>query len=148
MCLLKQLTLTQLCVPFLHWIFLPCVNIWEIEHMLTCSLTHTLPLLLLLKHTFPPPGNSFIILSSSSLKPSSKSVTFPTHMFHFSLFMSKSSHHNHPFNCFFSVSSIPLSLHVPSNYRAQYHSYDRLSISSICPDYSLKIKKIAMDQSK
>ncbi|XP_053181094.1 ras-specific guanine nucleotide-releasing factor 2 isoform X1 [Scomber japonicus] len=37
-------------------------------------------------------------------------------------------------------SSIPI--------RAQYHSYDRLSISSICPDYSLKIKKIAMDQSK
>ncbi|KAG7240037.1 hypothetical protein INR49_028040 [Caranx melampygus] len=37
-------------------------------------------------------------------------------------------------------SSIPI--------RAQYHSFDRLSISSICPDYSLKIKKIAMDQSK
>ncbi|KAJ4942303.1 hypothetical protein JOQ06_012169 [Pogonophryne albipinna] len=37
-------------------------------------------------------------------------------------------------------SSIPI--------RAQYHSYDRLSISSICPDYSLKIKKITMDQSK
>lgn len=41
-----------------------------------------------------------------------------------------------------------LSLHVPSNYRAQYHSFDRLSISSICPDYCPKIKKIAMDQSK
>ncbi|XP_043965169.1 ras-specific guanine nucleotide-releasing factor 2 isoform X1 [Gambusia affinis] len=37
-------------------------------------------------------------------------------------------------------SSIPI--------RAQRHSFDRLSISSICPDYSLKIKKIAMDQSK
>uniref|UniRef100_A0A3Q1JD67 Ras protein-specific guanine nucleotide-releasing factor 2a n=1 Tax=Anabas testudineus TaxID=64144 RepID=A0A3Q1JD67_ANATE len=37
-------------------------------------------------------------------------------------------------------SSIPI--------RAQYYSFDRLSISSICPDYSLKIKKIAMDQSK
>ncbi|XP_026177924.1 ras-specific guanine nucleotide-releasing factor 2 isoform X2 [Mastacembelus armatus] len=37
-------------------------------------------------------------------------------------------------------SSIPI--------RAQYHSFDRLSISSFCPDYSLKIKKIAMDQSK
>nr|XP_057926915.1 ras-specific guanine nucleotide-releasing factor 2 isoform X2 [Doryrhamphus excisus] len=37
-------------------------------------------------------------------------------------------------------SSIPI--------RAQYHSFDRLSISSICPDYSLKIKKITMDQSK
>ncbi|XP_047448452.1 ras-specific guanine nucleotide-releasing factor 2 isoform X4 [Mugil cephalus] len=37
-------------------------------------------------------------------------------------------------------SSIPI--------RPQYHSFDRLSISSLCPDYSLKIKKIAMDQSK
>ncbi|XP_032435482.1 ras-specific guanine nucleotide-releasing factor 2 isoform X1 [Xiphophorus hellerii] len=37
-------------------------------------------------------------------------------------------------------SSIPI--------RVQSHSFDRLSISSICPDYSLKIKKIAMDQSK
>ncbi|KAM9744375.1 ras-specific guanine nucleotide-releasing factor 2 isoform 2-T2 [Menidia menidia] len=37
-------------------------------------------------------------------------------------------------------SSIPI--------RAQYHSFDRLSVSSICPDYSLKIKKIAIDQSK
>ncbi|XP_034727738.1 ras-specific guanine nucleotide-releasing factor 2 isoform X1 [Etheostoma cragini] len=37
-------------------------------------------------------------------------------------------------------SSIPI--------RAQYHSFDRLSILSISPDYSLKIKKIAMDQSK
>ncbi|XP_041855622.1 ras-specific guanine nucleotide-releasing factor 2 isoform X2 [Melanotaenia boesemani] len=37
-------------------------------------------------------------------------------------------------------SSIPI--------RAQYHSFDRLSISSICPDYCMKIKKIAMDQSK
>ncbi|XP_013858047.1 ras-specific guanine nucleotide-releasing factor 2 isoform X2 [Austrofundulus limnaeus] len=37
-------------------------------------------------------------------------------------------------------SSIPI--------RTRYHSFDRLSISSICPDYSLKIKKIAMDQSK
>ncbi|KAM8886770.1 ras-specific guanine nucleotide-releasing factor 2 isoform 2-T2 [Spinachia spinachia] len=37
-------------------------------------------------------------------------------------------------------SSIPI--------RAQYHSFDRLSISSISPDYSLKIKRIAMDQSK
>ncbi|KAI2664409.1 Ras-specific guanine nucleotide-releasing factor 2 [Labeo rohita] len=32
--------------------------------------------------------------------------------------------------------------------RVQYHSFDRLSITSICPDYSLKIRKIAMDQSK
>ncbi|XP_061755783.1 ras-specific guanine nucleotide-releasing factor 2 isoform X1 [Nerophis ophidion] len=37
-------------------------------------------------------------------------------------------------------SSIPI--------RGQYHSLDRLSISSICPDYSLKIKKITVDQSK
>ncbi|KAM6930471.1 ras-specific guanine nucleotide-releasing factor 2 isoform 5-T5 [Xenentodon cancila] len=37
-------------------------------------------------------------------------------------------------------SSIPI--------RARYHSFDRLSISSICPDYSLKMKKIAADQSK
>ncbi|XP_033475981.1 ras-specific guanine nucleotide-releasing factor 2 isoform X2 [Epinephelus lanceolatus] len=37
-------------------------------------------------------------------------------------------------------SSIPI--------RVRYHSFDRLSISSICPDYSLKIKKIAMDQPK
>ncbi|XP_041956301.1 ras-specific guanine nucleotide-releasing factor 2 isoform X2 [Alosa sapidissima] len=32
--------------------------------------------------------------------------------------------------------------------RIQYHSFDRLSITSICPDYSLKIRKIALDQSK
>ncbi|KAG9354368.1 hypothetical protein JZ751_001075 [Albula glossodonta] len=32
--------------------------------------------------------------------------------------------------------------------RVQYHSFDRLSISSICPDYSLKIRKLALDQSK
>ncbi|KAK0141460.1 Ras-specific guanine nucleotide-releasing factor 2 [Merluccius polli] len=32
--------------------------------------------------------------------------------------------------------------------RVQYHSFDRLSITSICPDYSVKIKKIALDQSK
>ncbi|XP_061585423.1 ras-specific guanine nucleotide-releasing factor 2 isoform X3 [Cololabis saira] len=37
-------------------------------------------------------------------------------------------------------SSIPI--------RARYHSFDRLSISSICPDYTLKIKKIAADHSK
>ncbi|XP_036069525.1 ras-specific guanine nucleotide-releasing factor 2 isoform X2 [Oryzias melastigma] len=37
-------------------------------------------------------------------------------------------------------SSIPI--------RVQYPSFDRLSISSICPDYGLKVKKIAMDQSK
>lgn len=48
----------------------------------------------------------------------------------------------------FVVSSIPLPHHVPFNYRTPYYSFDRLSISSICPDYSLKIKKIAMDQSK
>ncbi|XP_063049769.1 ras-specific guanine nucleotide-releasing factor 2 [Engraulis encrasicolus] len=32
--------------------------------------------------------------------------------------------------------------------RIQYHSFDRLSITSLCPDYSLKIRKIALDQSK
>uniref|UniRef100_A0AAY4BY48 Ras-specific guanine nucleotide-releasing factor 2 n=1 Tax=Denticeps clupeoides TaxID=299321 RepID=A0AAY4BY48_9TELE len=32
--------------------------------------------------------------------------------------------------------------------RIQYHSFDRLSITSICPDYSVKIRKIALDQSK
>ncbi|XP_036450192.1 ras-specific guanine nucleotide-releasing factor 2 [Colossoma macropomum] len=32
--------------------------------------------------------------------------------------------------------------------RIQYHSSDRLSISSICPDYSLKITRLALDQSK
>ncbi|XP_051764237.1 ras-specific guanine nucleotide-releasing factor 2 isoform X1 [Ctenopharyngodon idella] len=32
--------------------------------------------------------------------------------------------------------------------RVQYHSSDRLSISSICPDYSLKITRLALDQSK
>ncbi|XP_066510261.1 ras-specific guanine nucleotide-releasing factor 2 isoform X1 [Hoplias malabaricus] len=32
--------------------------------------------------------------------------------------------------------------------RVQYHSFDRLFITSICPDYSLKIRKIALDQSK
>ncbi|XP_016422985.1 ras-specific guanine nucleotide-releasing factor 2-like isoform X2 [Sinocyclocheilus rhinocerous] len=32
--------------------------------------------------------------------------------------------------------------------RAQYHSSDRLSITSICPDYSLKITRLALDQSK
>ncbi|XDV54816.1 hypothetical protein PO909_023021 [Leuciscus waleckii] len=32
--------------------------------------------------------------------------------------------------------------------RVQYHSSDRLSISSICPDYSLKITSLALDQSK
>ncbi|XP_026044588.1 ras-specific guanine nucleotide-releasing factor 2 isoform X4 [Astatotilapia calliptera] len=37
---------------------------------------------------------------------------------------------------------------IPISYRMQYHSFDRLSISPICSDYSLKIKKIAMDQSK
>ncbi|XP_029998493.1 ras-specific guanine nucleotide-releasing factor 2 isoform X3 [Sphaeramia orbicularis] len=37
---------------------------------------------------------------------------------------------------------------IPISYRTQYHSFDRLSISSICPDHSMKIKKIAMDQSK
>ncbi|XP_074495494.1 ras-specific guanine nucleotide-releasing factor 2 isoform X3 [Sebastes fasciatus] len=37
-------------------------------------------------------------------------------------------------------SSIPI--------RVQNHSFERLSISSICPDSSLKIKKIALDQSK
>ncbi|XP_041937314.1 ras-specific guanine nucleotide-releasing factor 2 isoform X2 [Alosa sapidissima] len=32
--------------------------------------------------------------------------------------------------------------------RVQYHSSDRLSITSLCPDYSLKITRLAMDQSK
>ncbi|XP_035235482.1 ras-specific guanine nucleotide-releasing factor 2 isoform X1 [Anguilla anguilla] len=32
--------------------------------------------------------------------------------------------------------------------RVQYHSFDRLSLSSISPDYSLKIRKISLDQSK
>ncbi|XP_026076274.1 ras-specific guanine nucleotide-releasing factor 2 isoform X1 [Carassius auratus] len=32
--------------------------------------------------------------------------------------------------------------------RVQYHSSDRLSITSICPDYSLKITRLALDQSK
>ncbi|KAB5528459.1 hypothetical protein PHYPO_G00140440 [Pangasianodon hypophthalmus] len=32
--------------------------------------------------------------------------------------------------------------------RIQYPSFDRLSITSFCPDYSLKLRKIAMDQSK
>ncbi|XP_051532189.1 ras-specific guanine nucleotide-releasing factor 2-like isoform X2 [Myxocyprinus asiaticus] len=32
--------------------------------------------------------------------------------------------------------------------RVKYHSFDRLSITSICPDYSLKIRKMALDQSK
>ncbi|KAF4074527.1 hypothetical protein AMELA_G00240410 [Ameiurus melas] len=32
--------------------------------------------------------------------------------------------------------------------RIQYPSFDRLSITSFCPDYSLKMRKIAMDQSK
>ncbi|XP_064164228.1 ras-specific guanine nucleotide-releasing factor 2-like isoform X2 [Anguilla rostrata] len=32
--------------------------------------------------------------------------------------------------------------------RVQYHSCDRLSITSICPDYSLKITRLALDQSK
>ncbi|XP_018615570.1 ras-specific guanine nucleotide-releasing factor 2 isoform X1 [Scleropages formosus] len=32
--------------------------------------------------------------------------------------------------------------------RVQYHSFDRLSITSICPDYNLKIRKLALDQSK
>ncbi|XP_016150151.1 ras-specific guanine nucleotide-releasing factor 2-like [Sinocyclocheilus grahami] len=31
--------------------------------------------------------------------------------------------------------------------RAQYHSSDRLSITSICPDYSLKITRLVLDQS-
>ncbi|XP_046717018.1 ras-specific guanine nucleotide-releasing factor 2 isoform X3 [Silurus meridionalis] len=33
-------------------------------------------------------------------------------------------------------------------FRIQYHSSDRLSISSICPDYSLKITRLALEQSK
>ncbi|KAJ8380671.1 hypothetical protein SKAU_G00014490 [Synaphobranchus kaupii] len=32
--------------------------------------------------------------------------------------------------------------------RVQYHSFDRLSLCSICPDYSLKIRNLALDQSK
>uniref|UniRef100_UPI003AAC36CA ras-specific guanine nucleotide-releasing factor 2 isoform X4 n=1 Tax=Centroberyx gerrardi TaxID=166262 RepID=UPI003AAC36CA len=32
--------------------------------------------------------------------------------------------------------------------RVQYHSSDRLSITSLCPDYSLKITQLALDQSK
>ncbi|XP_046871388.1 ras-specific guanine nucleotide-releasing factor 2 [Hypomesus transpacificus] len=32
--------------------------------------------------------------------------------------------------------------------RVQYHSFDRLSITSVCPDYTLKIRKISLDQSK
>ncbi|MCJ8746825.1 hypothetical protein PDJAM_G00146330 [Pangasius djambal] len=32
--------------------------------------------------------------------------------------------------------------------RIQYPSFDRLSITSFCPDYSLKLRKIAMEQSK
>ncbi|XP_030624168.1 ras-specific guanine nucleotide-releasing factor 2 [Chanos chanos] len=32
--------------------------------------------------------------------------------------------------------------------RVQYHSSDRLSITSVCPDYSLKITRLALDQSK
>ncbi|XP_048847376.1 ras-specific guanine nucleotide-releasing factor 2 isoform X2 [Brienomyrus brachyistius] len=32
--------------------------------------------------------------------------------------------------------------------RVQYHSFDRLSITSICPDYSGKIRKLASDHSK
>ncbi|XP_054587582.2 ras-specific guanine nucleotide-releasing factor 2 isoform X3 [Nothobranchius furzeri] len=37
-------------------------------------------------------------------------------------------------------SSIPI--------RVQYHTFDRLPISSMCPDYGLKMMKIAVDQSK
>ncbi|XP_076842576.1 ras-specific guanine nucleotide-releasing factor 2 isoform X3 [Brachyhypopomus gauderio] len=32
--------------------------------------------------------------------------------------------------------------------RVQYHSSDRLSISSVCPDYSQKVTRLALDQSK
>ncbi|RVE66231.1 hypothetical protein OJAV_G00124020 [Oryzias javanicus] len=32
--------------------------------------------------------------------------------------------------------------------RIEQHSYDRLSIMSLCPDYSLKITQLALDQSK
>ncbi|XP_067083671.1 ras-specific guanine nucleotide-releasing factor 2 isoform X3 [Osmerus mordax] len=32
--------------------------------------------------------------------------------------------------------------------RVQYHSFDHLSITSVCPDYTLKIRKISLDQSK
>ncbi|XP_035763286.1 ras-specific guanine nucleotide-releasing factor 2-like [Neolamprologus brichardi] len=55
---------------------------------------------------------------------------------------------NHPLSRYILCHPCPLSLHIPSSYRMQYHSFDRLSISPICSDYSLKIKKIAMDQSK
>ncbi|XP_072288743.1 ras-specific guanine nucleotide-releasing factor 2 isoform X3 [Eucyclogobius newberryi] len=37
---------------------------------------------------------------------------------------------------------------IPISYRTQYHSFDHLSISSICPDYSTRIKKITIEQSK
>jgi len=50
----------------------------------------------------------------------------------------------------FNVLSLML-LITPStllSHRVQYHSFDRLSITSICPDYSLKIRKMALDQSK
>lgn len=102
-----------------------------------CSLTHTLPPLLL-KNAFPLPRDEFIIhhlsshhlLSQTHLLPAFSGLNPTITPIHLIIFLC------HP------------SLHVPFNYRAQYHSFDRLSISSICPDYSLKIKKIAMDQSK
>lgn len=54
------------------------------------------------------------------------------------------NHHTHSFNSI----SISTHLRVPFHYRAPCPSFDRLSILSMCSDYGLKRKKIAMDQSK
>ncbi|PWA26642.1 hypothetical protein CCH79_00001242, partial [Gambusia affinis] len=40
------------------------------------------------------------------------------------------------------------SSHCCRRLRIEQHSYDRLSIMSLCPDYSLKITQLALDQSK
>lgn len=119
--------------------FLPCGYV-STEHVIVAvlSLTHCLasssntPLLYQETHL-----SSFHYLLSNHL-------LSLLHLLLAFIFMSAS---NHLFNLCY-VSSIPPPLHVPFNYRTPYYSFDRLSISSICPDYSLKIKKIAMDQSK
>lgn len=131
------MTLTQLSASTLHWVFLPCANIWETEHMLVFSRSHA-------SSPLPPQTH----LSSSKRFIHHPSI-YLCHISCVCIFMSQSDHHP-PIHLiiFLCHPSSPLSLHVPSNYRVQNHSFERLSISSICPDSSLKIKKIALDQSK
>lgn len=88
-----------------------CQYLGHWTYALVFSHSHTLPPLLL-KHTFPLPGDSFITLSSSPLEPSSISVTCPTCISHFCLNPAITTIHLIVFFCVIhpSVSSCSLQL--------------------------------------